>query len=108
MMWTVETFSSDVDEELDQFDDAMLARLKRIRALVEQEGPQALKMPLARPLRKGLWELRLTGKNRIGRTIYLTFAGKRVVLLRAFIKKSEKTPAREIEIAWDRARKLMT
>ena len=106
-MWTVETFSSDVDEELEQFDDAMLARLKRIRALVEQEGPQALRMPLARPLKNGLWELRLTGTNRIGRTIDLTFSGKRVVLLRAFIKKSQKTPAREIEIAWNRARQLM-
>lgn len=108
MPWSVETYGPVVDAELAEFDDDMLAKLKRIRVLVESEGPQALHMPQARPLAYGLWELRLTGRNRIGRTIYLTISGQRVVLLRAFIKKTQKTPANEIAIAWERAKRLMT
>lgn len=108
MAWVVETFGPAVDEELEQFDDEMLARLKHIRLKVELHGPQFLRMPVARPLERGLWELRLTGRNRIGRTIYFTVSGKRMVLLRAFIKKTQKTPRAEMEIAWERARRLLT
>lgn len=108
MAWTVETFGPAVDAELDSFDDTMLAHLKDIRLKVELYGPQYLRMPAARPLEKGLWELRLRGKNRIGRTIYFTIQGQRVILLRAFIKKTQKTPRSEIEIAWERAKRMMT
>jgi phage-related protein len=106
-MWTIETAGPDVDAELEVFDDLMLAHLSRIRRLLELHGLAALRMPLARPLKHGLWELRLSGQGRIGRTIYLTLSGKRIVLLRAFIKKTQKTPAREIEIAWERAKRIM-
>ncbi len=107
MSWIVETFGPEVDEELASFDDDMLAKLRRAREKVELYGPDFLRMPLARPLERGLWELRLSGRNRIGRTIYFTMTGKRLVLLRAFIKKTQKTPRSEIDIAWERARRLM-
>jgi phage-related protein len=108
MPWIVETFGPVVDTELDEFDDTMLARLKDIRQKVALYGPQFLRMPAARPLERGLWELRLKGKNRIGRTIYFIVQGERVILLRAFIKKTQKTPRREIELAWERAKRMMT
>jgi phage-related protein len=108
MAWVVETFGPVVDSEIDDFDDVMLARLKDIRLKVGLYGPQYLRMPVARPLEKGLWELRLKGKNRIGRTIYFIVQGQRVILLRAFIKKTQKTPRKEIEIAWERAKRMMT
>jgi phage-related protein len=108
MAWVVETFGSVVDSELDDFDDVMLSRLKDIRLKVGLYGPLYLRMPAARPLERGLWELRLKGKNRIGRTIYFIVQGERVILLRAFIKKTQKTPRKEIEIAWERAKRMMT
>jgi phage-related protein len=46
-----------------------------------------------------LWELRLTGCDGIARVLYVTATGQRVVVLRAFVKKTQKTPRAEIELA---------
>ena len=66
--------------------------------LVELGWP--IGMPLCRPLGGGLWELRssLSG-NRIARVIFCAAQGKEVVLLHGFIKKSQKTPQSELELA---------
>jgi len=106
MAWTVETAGKVVDEELDALDLALRARLARFARLIEAHGPEALKMPHARHLGGKLWELRLQGQNTVARVIYLTMTGQRVVLLRAFVKKTQKTPAHEIAVAMDRARKI--
>jgi len=53
-----------------------------------------------------LWELRMSGRDGIARAIYVTASGRRVVVLRAFAKKSEKTPPRELEIARQRAKEV--
>jgi phage-related protein len=64
-------------------------------------------MPFARHLGEGLWELRLSGRDGIARVIYFTVHPRRVVLLRAFVKKTQKTPPKEIRLARQRARTLM-
>ena len=52
-----------------------------------------------------LWELRILGKDNI--RLFCAPAGKsRVVVLHVFLKKSQKTPAREIDCALDRYRIL--
>jgi len=63
-------------------------------------------MPLARPLTKGLWELRtdLAGK-RIARIIFC-FHEEELVVLNGFIKKSRKAPKTEIDLALDRKKEL--
>ena len=53
-----------------------------------------------------LWELRLTGRDGIARALYVTATGRRVVILRVFVKKTQKTPRREIELARQRAKEL--
>lgn len=59
-------------------------------------------MPLARPLDGKLWELRATGRDGIGRCLYVIATQKRLVVLRAFAKKTRATPRSEIETAWRR------
>jgi phage-related protein len=46
----------------------------------------------------------MKGRSGISRALYVTAIGRRVVILRAFIKKTEKTPRREIELALSRAK----
>lgn len=46
-----------------------------------------------------LWEMRMKGKDGISRAVYVTAKGHRVVVVRVFVKKTQKTPRREIEIA---------
>jgi len=50
--------------------------------------------------------MRLHGKGGISRAIYMTVTGKRMVVLRIFVKKTQKTPKREIELAFQRAKEL--
>jgi phage-related protein len=47
----------------------------------------------------GLFELRLKGAKRIARVFFCTLVGKRIIMLHSFVKKSEKTPLRDREIA---------
>jgi phage-related protein len=50
--------------------------------------------------------MRLRGKDGIARAIYSTTTGQRVVILRVFVKKTQKTPRREIELARKRAQEV--
>jgi len=50
--------------------------------------------------------MRLRGRDGIARTLYVTAAVKRVVVVRAFVKKSQKTPRTEIELALRRAKEV--
>ncbi|MCW5698542.1 MAG: type II toxin-antitoxin system RelE/ParE family toxin [Rhodospirillales bacterium] len=62
--------------------------------------------PLVKHLEGPLWEMRLTGKDGISRALYVTAKGRRVVVVRVFVKKTQKTPRREIELALKRAKEV--
>lgn len=62
-------------------------------------------MPLVRKLETGLWEVRVNLSNRIGRVLF-TVVGQQAVLLHGFIKKSQRTPARELAVARQRKGQL--
>ncbi len=106
MAWTVETLNETVDAELAALPADMRARLTRIAELIESVGVQNVKQPHVRHIRSQLWEIRLKGKAGIARALYVTAKEQRVVILRAFIKKTEKTPTGEIELALERAKEI--
>jgi len=64
-------------------------------------------MPLARKMGNDFWELRSTLSSGIARTFFTIFQNK-IVLLHAFVKKSQKTPANELATAKRRLTKLRT
>jgi phage-related protein len=104
--WTVETLNATVDIELAELPSDMRARLVRIAELIEAVGLPNVKEPHVRHIRGSLWEIRLKGSAGIARALYVTARGQRVVILRAFIKKTEKTPPGEIDLALQRAKEL--
>ena len=106
MPWSVETLNETVDAELAELPADMRARLVRIAELIESLGLPNVKEPHVRHVRSHLWEIRLKGKARIARALYVTANAQRVVIVRAFIKKTGKTPAGEIELALQRAKVL--
>jgi phage-related protein len=106
MAWTVETLSETVDAELAELPADMRARLVRISELIETVGLPSVREPHVRHIRRQIWEIRLKGKTGIARALYVTAREQRVVILRAFVKKTEKTPAGEIELALQRAKEL--
>jgi len=106
MPWTVVTLGAVVDGEIAALPADMRARLVRMTELIEQIGFDALPRNSVKHLEGRLWELRITGRDGISRAIYVTAVGQRVVILRVFVKKTQKTLARELEIARQRARNV--
>src|SRR3954469_18390650 len=106
MAWTVETLNETVDAELAALPADMRARLVRISEFIEQVGLPNVREPHVRHVRGQIWEIRLTGKAGIARALYVTAREQRVVILRAFIKKTGKTPTAEIDLALQRAKEL--
>jgi phage-related protein len=106
MKWTVETLNGVVDAELEALPADMRARLAHIANLIEQMGLERVGEPHVKHLEGRLWEMRLTGKSGISRALYVVATDRRVVIVRAFVKKTQKTPRREIDLAKARAQSL--
>lgn len=104
MVWTVETLNRLVDTEIEALPADMRARLVRLSDLIEAHGLRALPRDTVKHLDGKLWELRITGRDGISRAIYVTASGQRVVIVRVFVKKTQKTPKSELELARDRAK----
>lgn len=105
-MWSVETLNAAVDAEIEALPVDMRARLVRISSIIEAVGFQGLPSDTVKHLEGKLWELRIRGKEGIARAIYVTATGQRVVIVHAFVKKTQKTPKRELELARQRAKEV--
>jgi phage-related protein len=106
MGWTVETLNDTVDAEVEALPEDMRARLVRIAQLIEEKGLERVGEPHVKHVEGHLWEMRLKGRSGVSRALYITAVGRRVVIVRVFTKKSEKTPRREIALALTRARSV--
>jgi phage-related protein len=106
MTWTVETLNEIVDAEVEALPEDMRARLARIAKLVEDKGLEHMAEPHVKHIEDRLWEMRLKGRGGVSRALYVTAAGRRVVIVRVFFKKTEKTPRREIDLALSRAKSV--
>ncbi len=83
----------------------VLADYARLVELLIEHGP-SLRLPYSRAFGDGLFELRPRGRSGIGRAFYCFLVGKRIVVLHAFIKKSQQTPERELKLARKRLKEL--
>ncbi len=108
MSWSVETLNEAVDRELDALPADMRAKFARICQLIAAVGIERMGAPHVRHLSGPVWEMRLSGRDGISRALYVAVADKRVVVVRVFLKKTRRTPRREIELALRRAREAMT
>jgi phage-related protein len=61
-----------------------------------------LGMPYTKAMGEGLFEIRARGREGHGRAFFCTLVGKRIIILHAFIKKTEQTPKRELDRARNR------
>jgi phage-related protein len=84
----------------------MLAKLRRIGELIQTHGVERMREPHVKHIEGRLWEIRLIGRDGIARALYVTASGRRVVIVRAFVKKTQKTPRSEIELALARAKEV--
>ena len=108
MAWSVETLDETVDAELHTLPPDMRARFVRIAELIEALGLPNVREPHVKHVRGPIWEIRLKGNAGIARALYVTVPSQRVVVVRAFVKKTQNTPGSEIELAIRRAKALKT
>jgi phage-related protein len=104
--WRVEVLNEIVAAELAALPADMQARFLRLAERIASTGLQSLGDPHARHLEGKLWELRLTGRDGIARALYVAATGRRVIVVRVFVKKTRRTPRAEIELALRRSQEI--
>lgn len=105
MRYCIDYFHARVKAEIESWPDGVLADYARIVELLIEFGPN-LRMPHSRAMGGGLFELRLHGREGIGRAFYCFVVGQRVVILHAFVKKTQDTPEQELRIARKRMKEV--
>ena len=105
MTWTIEYYSEEVRLEIESLPVGIRASYARLTELLEEFGLD-LRLPHSRAMGGGLFELRPRGREGSARVFYCTRIGKKIFILHSFIKKTGKTPKRELELARRRQREV--
>ncbi|MGF9563217.1 type II toxin-antitoxin system RelE/ParE family toxin [Neorhizobium sp. JUb45] len=105
MRWIVEIDKA-ADPEIEALPPGLQARLIRLIEAIENVGLDNLHEPHVKHLEGKLWELRAKASEGIARGIYVTVTGRKVLVLHVFIKKTQKTPMRALEIARKRMKEI--
>jgi phage-related protein len=103
MNWSVEYYrdangKEPVADFIDSLPTASQAKVLRLISLLADYGV-LLKEPYTRQVKGKIRELRIKDAQGAIRVLYFTFTGRRFILLHGFIKKTDKTPEREIKVA---------
>ena len=106
MSFEIYYFHERVYAEVQSWPVDVLADYVRLMELLTEHEP-SLRLPHSRALGDGLFELRPRGRSGIGRAFYCFLLGKKVVVLHAFIKKSQQTPDNQLKMARKRLKEVM-
>ena len=105
MDFTIEYYSEAVQHEILALPDSLAARYVVLTRRIAAVGPN-LGTPHTEAFGDGLFELRLKGQEGIARVFFCTLVGRRVVMLHSFVKKTQKTPPRELAVARTRMKEI--
>jgi len=104
MAWEIELYGK-VDEDLAKMPPKIQARMLRLMDLMEEHGAN-LGEPHTKPLGDELFEIRAKAKEGIGRGIFCYMQDKRIIVLHVFVKKDQKTPKKDLELAKERMKEI--
>ena len=90
-----------VEEFLLSLDVKMRAKMVGLLEILQDRGNE-LREPYSKFIGNGIFELRCNSGNNISRIMYFFHLGHKIILTNGFIKKTQKTPLKEIEIAKSR------
>ena len=105
MEWQITYYSESVYKNIDNWPVGIRAFYAKVTERIKVYGPN-LGMPFTRPMGQGLFEIRAKGKEGIGRAFFCTAIGHKIIVLHTFIKKTQKTPQRELKIARKRIKEV--
>jgi len=107
-MWVVKYYER-LEEWLETVPADIKAKVLRIVDMLVRFGPHNVREPYVNHVegQRKLFEIRAKGKDGIARVFYCTISGQKIILLHGFIKKSDKTPKKEIDIAVKRMQEVI-
>ena len=85
-------------EFLDSLEPKMNAKMVGLMEILEEKG-YSLREPYSAPLEDGIFELRAVQGSNISRALFFFYVEGRIVITHGFIKKTQKTPRAQIELA---------
>jgi phage-related protein len=94
-----------VQERLSAWPIGIYASFLRISEQMVESGPH-LGMPYTKAMGKGLFEIRAKGTEGIGRAFFCCMKDHKIVILHSFIKKTQATPVKELQIALKRMKEV--
>lgn len=90
-----------VEEFLDSINSKMRAKLYGLMGILQEKG-NMLREPYSKHLDDGIFELRCQFGNDIIRILYFFFYEGKIIMTNGFVKKTQKTPKEEIQLAKER------
>ena len=106
MVYRLSYYNESVEADFDAWPVGLLARFRALTVRMEAHGPN-LGMPHTRALGDGLFEIRAKADEGIGRAFFCTMVRRKIIILHGFIKKTDKTPKRELDIARTRQKEVL-
>ncbi|MEY3579781.1 MAG: Some similarities with protein hypothetical protein from phage [Pseudomonadota bacterium] len=105
MTYSILYYNEQVQEDIMNLPDTLQARYLGLTSRMIEHGPN-LGLPHTDSFGSGLFELRLKGAEGIARVYFCMMVEKKIVMLHSFIKKTQKTPDKELKIAKSRMKEL--
>lgn len=104
--WEVEFINKTAEDEVLNLSKDLVAKFTYISEMLKSFGPQNVGLPYIKPLESKLWEMRLMGKDNIARSVYVLASKRRIIVLHTFIKKTQSTPLKALQIAKRRLKEI--
>lgn len=104
--YTSATGDNPISDFLDRLNPIQQTKLLRIIKYAEIYGLQSILPHVKKLSGTPLWEIRILGKDNI-RTFYAVVHNNSIIILHGFIKKTQKTPSREINLALSRLKEWL-
>lgn len=105
MNWKITFYNKKIETELLNWPNKLKAKLLKIFDLITVCGAN-LGMPITRSLGGGLFEIRVKAQEGIGRAFFCYIVKNEIMILHSFIKKTEKTPLPELNLAITRLNEI--
>ncbi|WP_257874504.1 type II toxin-antitoxin system RelE/ParE family toxin [Helicobacter sp. 11S03491-1] len=100
-------FNENVEKDTMSLNPDLVAKFFEIIELMDRINSANLGMPYTKSLNNGLFEIRLKAKSGIARSVFCYFEKNSIVILHTFVKKSQKTPIKDINICIQRKKDLL-
>jgi phage-related protein len=105
MQWTIHYYNQSVKEDTRVLPKSIKAKFEAIMDKMIEHGPD-IGLPFTKAMGKGLFEIRAKAQEGIARGMFCTISGNTIVILHVFLKKTQATPKKELDLAIKRMKEV--